>query len=298
MARDAQSVTKRATVNVFVDQNRKLRNGWWVAIFYLVLTLFVAPVLVLSRRYHFPVSDGTQAVLVIVASVVCQRLLRRRSLDELWGKLNTRWLKQLAIGAGIGAVMMTLTALVLVVGGWVHLELSPSWVASQGLTALEVYVPAAVAEELLFRGFSFQRLIDGIGSWPAQLLMGLFFMMIHESNPNISGPARVIASLNIFGASILLGLTYLRTRSLAMPFGLHVVWNLVQGPVLGFGVSGIQERGVFTPVLADGAQGWLTGGVFGLEASLPCTVLLVVAIVVFQVMTAKVVAPPVPVTPR
>ena len=266
-------------MNVFVDENRTLRNGWWVAIFYLVLAAFVVPVIFLSRAYHFPVADEVHATLLIMASVVCQRLLRRRSLDELWGTFDARWLKELGLGAAIGAGMMSLTALVLLIGGWVNLELTAGWVASQGLTALSVFIPAAMAEELLFRGFSFQRLIDGLGSWPAQILMGSFFMLIHEGNPNMEGTAKVVASINIFAASILLGLSYLRTRSLAMPFGLHLAWNLVQGPVLGFGVSGIQGRGVFTPTTADGVPTWLTGGVFGLEASLPCTVLLMLATV-------------------
>lgn len=266
-------------MNVFVDQNRKIRSGWWVAIFYLVLAAFVTPVIFLSRAYHFPVGDEIQAALVLAASVICHRLLRRRSLDELWGRFDARWLKEFGLGAAIGASLMGLAALVLVIGGWVHLAPTPRWVGPLGLTALGVYIPSAIAEELLFRGFSFQRLIDAIGAWPAQLLMALFFMLIHENNPNMAGTAKVVASINIFGASILLGLTYLRTRSLAMPFGLHLLWNLVQGPVLGFGVSGIQERGLFTPAIADGVPTWLTGGVFGLEAGVPCTVLLVVAIV-------------------
>ncbi len=271
--------SKTPPVNVFVDQNRKLRNGWWVAIFYLVLAAFVTPVIFLSRAYHYPIGEEMQAALTIGVSVICHRLLRRRPLDELWGGFDARWLKELAIGAAIGGGLMGLTALVLVVGGWVHLAPTSGLVGAAWLMALGVYVPSAIAEELLFRGFSFQRLIDGLGAWPAQVLMGLFFMLIHENNPNMAGTAKVIASINIFGGSILLGLTYLRTRSLAMPFGLHLVWNLVQGPVLGFGVSGIQDKGIFTPTQSDGVQSWLTGGEFGLEASLPCTVMLVLAIV-------------------
>ena len=39
----------------------------------------------------------------------------------------------------------------------------------------------AVAEELLFRGFPFQRLVDGIGAWPAQLLMAGYFVLTHST---------------------------------------------------------------------------------------------------------------------
>ena len=53
-----------------------------------------------------------------------------------------------------------------------------------------------------------------------------------------------------------------------MPLGLHLAANVVQGPVLGFGVSGDQQPGLLIPALGR-APAWLDGGRFGLEASLP-----------------------------
>jgi hypothetical protein len=73
----------------------------------------------------------------------------------------------------------------------------------------------------------------------------------------------------------LFGLAYLRTRSLALPLGLHFAANVVQGPFLGFGVSGADAPGLLTPTLH--APTWLTGGAFGLEASVPGFVCVVAA---------------------
>jgi len=56
---------------------------------------------------------------------------------------------------------------------------------------------------------------------------------------------------------------------------LHFAANVVQGPVLGFGVSGGDQPGLLTPVMA-GDQPWMTGGAFGLEASVPGFVSVVV----------------------
>jgi hypothetical protein len=79
-------------------------------------------------------------------------------------------------------------------------------------------------------------------------------------------------------AAILLGLCYLRTRSLALPIGLHLGWNWAQGSLLGFGVSGTTEvQGLWRPVF-HGRPEWLTGGAFGLEASLPCALVCGLAI--------------------
>jgi hypothetical protein len=56
--------------------------------------------------------------------------------------------------------------------------------------------------------------------------------------------------------------------------------NWMQGGVLGFGVSGTKSTGLWKPVLGD-APFWLTGGQFGIEASLPgliCIVLMLIAL--------------------
>lgn len=131
-----------------------------------------------------------------------------------------------------------------------------------------VFAGVAAAEELLFRGFVFQRLISGLGQWPAQLITATFFLLTHMNNPGMTGSIKIMASANIFLASILFGLTFIRTRSLAMTLRLHWMANWMQGGVLGFGVSGTEHLGLLKPVFGEAAA-WLTGAQFGLEASLP-----------------------------
>ena len=82
------------------------------------------------------------------------------------------------------------------------------------LAALLLFVGVAVTEELTFRGFMFQRLIDGIGSWPAQLVMSAYFVLNHASALKQGDSWHYLAMLNIFIASLMFGLAYLRTRSL------------------------------------------------------------------------------------
>lgn len=91
---------------------------------------------------------------------------------------------------------------------------------------------------------------------------------------------RLLAGANIFLASILFGLAYVRTRSLALPLGLHWSANLVQGVVLGFGVSGDAQPGLLTPLFRI-EKDWLTGGAFGLEGSLPGLITVVALLAVF-----------------
>jgi hypothetical protein len=116
-----------------------------------------------------------------------------------------------------------------------------------------------------------------LGQWPAQLITAAFFLLTHLNNPGMTGAIKIMAGVNIFLASILFGLAFIRTRSLAMPLGLHWMANWTQGAILGFGVSGIRQLGFLKPVFGE-APAWLTGGPFGLEASAPGLICIVAAL--------------------
>jgi len=83
----------------------------------------------------------------------------------------------------------------------------------------------------------------------------------------MTGTVKILASINIFIASILFGIAYIKTNSLAMPLGLHFMANYMQGTVLGFGVSGGKIPSLIKPVFNDTSI-WLSGGEFGIEASI------------------------------
>jgi hypothetical protein len=124
-----------------------------------------------------------------------------------------------------------------------------------------VFIPAAVGEELLFRGYAFQKLHR---RWPRVTIVAvaLAFALVHGGNSNVT----MLALLNIFLGGILLGLAYALHCRLWFPIGLHVAWNLMSGPVLGYEVSGyLPEKTIFTT--AGSGPLWQTGGAFGIEGS-------------------------------
>ena len=72
------------TINPFLKSERQLRNGWWILIFLLVLALLLVPTLITAQQNNVEVSISLQAVILVLASLICQ-LLRQKSLDELPG---------------------------------------------------------------------------------------------------------------------------------------------------------------------------------------------------------------------
>ena len=63
-----------------------------------------------------------------------------------------------------------------------------------------------------------------------------------------------------------------------MPLGLHFMANLMQGGILGFGVSGTDQSGLLKPI-SDGVPQWLTGDQFGLEASVPGLIFVAISLI-------------------
>ena len=263
-------------MKVFTNSNGQLRSLWWAAIFFIILAVATFPLILLSQHYKWEITMGHQAILVVAVTWICQ-LLRRKAFTEVSGSFNIITVQQFFRGLLIGAVLMILPAISLYLGGWVRWEFQAPE-ATTILSATLVFIAVAVAEEFLFRGFLFQRLLESIGIWGTQLILAGYFLLTHINNPGMAGNIKVFASINIFLASIMFGLAFIKTRSLSMPIGIHFAANWVQGTFFGFGVSGNEDPGILHPVF-NSAPAWLTGGQFGLEASVPGLISVIVILI-------------------
>lgn len=255
---------------IFFDAQRRLRNGWWMLIFiaFIAATRVVyAPVsrAIGEAGLHEAWREPLPFLLTLLATWACMRL-RLEGLAQVGWRMDRRWFAQAALGAGLGLGSLLLAAGLIAATGGVTFALDPA--RSFGALACGAYVFLFVAllEENLFRGFLFQRLADGGGTWVAQLAFALLFALGHGDNPGMDGTTRVVASIELALAALLLGLAYLRTHSLALPVGIHFGWNWAGGNLMGFGVSGVDQAGWLQPVFGN-QPAWLTGGAFGPEAS-------------------------------
>lgn len=145
-----------------------------------------------------------------------------------------------------------------------------------------VFLPAVLHEELMFRGYPFQKL----WRWNrviAILFVSTVFAGLHAGNRAVTA----LAMVNIYIAGVLLSLAWERYRRLWFPIGIHLGWNLFSGPVLGHEVSGFVSRlSVFRTV--DPGAPWLTGGDFGIEGSLLMTVVEVAAVALLWWQNARI----------
>jgi membrane protease YdiL (CAAX protease family) len=257
---------------VFLSGDGRLRNGWKVLGFLAALVSLGRLLSLAAHLLHFPkgatFGEWISVGLVLLISWVFVRL-EREPFQSLGWKLNGRWGLELMLGTLLGMGIIGLAAVGATASGAVSLIRSGQS-AGPMLSGALFFLAVALFEEGLFRGYLFQRMTRGTGFVIAQLIMALFFGLAHWGNPGMHGATLLWATLDISLAAVLLGFCWRRTGSLALPIGVHLGWNWAQGPLLGFGVSGTSAGGFFKPVFAAaGKPEWVSGGAFGLEASLP-----------------------------
>ena len=251
------------------------RIGVVLRVAFFVVTVLVAMFLIgpllLNTAGLMVASTVGLATAGLLANLLTMRIFDRRPLSDIGlqvGRPSLRnFLFGIAFGGGAGAVML----LAPLIAGTGHLVTRQN--SAFTWPSLEFYLGAmliaAIGEEMIFRGYAFQLLVDKIGPFATVLPVGVIFGLAHSNNPN-SSPLGV---LNTILWGILLGYAFLRSHDLWLPIGLHYGWNAVL-PLFGANLSGLTieitryfYRWDLTPV-------W-SGGNYGPEGGLLTTIFAV-----------------------
>jgi uncharacterized protein len=221
--------------------------------------------------------DDSPALLLVVA-LVCAMALGAHRLFNLYIDRSPHndvegkgAVQETGAGIAFGFLLFSLiTAVVWALGGYEPGDLI-GWHTIWQMLATFALAPG-VMEEILFRGLLFRYVERLAGSRIALAVSGALFGLAHYANPNGGViPAVAIA----IEAGIMLGAVYMLTRRLWAAIGVHMAWNFTQGWVFGLPVSGIDDPGLIAAKLVG--PDWLTGGAFGLEASVVAMVVATMA---------------------
>lgn len=185
------------------------------------------------------------------------RRIEKREVAEL--SLRGAW-RELGSGLGLGTLLVVSTTLVLLAAG----AYAITGTVSPGVMTkpLSEQIMVAFLEEILFRAVMFRLLEKSWGTRIALVVSTLLFVLAHLPNEHFSALAAVmtgIAALAFTGA-------YLVTRRLWLPIGMHFAWNYLFDAVISVPVSGHAARGWVQ--VSVGGPAWLSGGGYGVEASL------------------------------
>ena len=240
-------------------------------------TLFGKHLLVADAAYR-----TIATVLLIGAfSLMCRYLDQSNgsTLDAQGLPMRTAAASDTWKGFGLGFLLVALAVAAIALFGDLEMTATLNGVTARRAAIVSVLLLAgAMLEEVMFRGYPFQRLVESIGPWGAILVLSILFGVVHLQNPNAGGVLSW-GFFNTIAVGVLLALAYLRTKALWFPFGFHFAWNFALGLIFGLPVSGLNMFSVVVRSRASGPK-LLTGGSYGIESSLTGGVVIVIGIVI------------------
>ena len=193
-----------------------------------------------------------------------------------------RW-RAVAMGAALGGAAVALAALPLLAVGWLRLDPGPSGSSIvAALAMLPFLAPAALWEEMLFRGYAFTALADWWGTGVALGITSLVFGLVHLQNVGASPESIAVVVI----AGVFLGTVLVVMRSLWAAFAAHLAWNWALAGILHSAVSGV-PFGTPDYRVVDAGPDWATGGVWGPEGGLPAAVSLLCVTIYLYLRRAR-----------
>ena len=173
------------------------------------------------------------------------------------------WKRETGLGLAVGWAVALVCVLPMALAGGIAIVLVLQPTAWGWLIADAVFFAlAALAEEVAFRGYGFQRFADAVGPLGAALGYAAFYAIVQAMIPG-ANHASIAVSVVL---SLLLSSAYLRTKALWVSWGVNFGWKASRALFFGLAVSGVN---VHSPVVQGDPMGqfWVTGGGFGLDGS-------------------------------
>jgi membrane protease YdiL (CAAX protease family) len=231
-----------------------------------------------------PLAEQAMLLFLLLAGYAGMGLMLDGQLNPLSEQGLPRrkgWPGEAGLGLAVGWALAVACVLPMIVGGGIAivLILGPS---AWGWLAVDAtfFALVALAEEVAFRGYGFQRFEQAVGSLGAALGFAAYYAIVQALLPG-SSHASVAVSVAL---SLVLSTAYLRTRALWLSWGINFGWKASRALVFGLAISGVSNH---SPVVQGNPMGpfWLTGGGYGLDGSWVTFVLLIVALPVVYRLT-------------
>lgn len=266
-----------------------IQQGWLRAFLYMIATIFIMMVFQFiagSITAFLPGNKSHESsfaniaimyMLTTIGIVTITWLFRKfidkesfKSLGFAWkGFKNEAW-----IGFFTGPALLGIGTIILAATGYL-VFVNFSFDAIAILMELAILIVVAFSEELLFRGYLLNNLMQSTNKWIALTISAVLFALFHGVNPGVT----VLSIVNIFVAGFLLGINYIYTKNLWFGIFFHFSWNFFQGPVFGYQVSGLELKSILEQTMNGPAL--ITGEPFGFEGSVVCPLLIAIACLCF-----------------
>lgn len=222
-----------------------------------------------------------KSILIIITCYYAYRLyvfhFEKRPVYELSFSAS---LTETVAGIVVGASMIALVVVILIVPGYYKIiEFNSINLLAKGFF---IFSEGAFFEEVLFRLIIFKLVEEFLGSWLSIIVSAFLFGLAHIFNVNATLWSAIAISVE---AGVLLAVAFMLTRRIWLVLGIHFGWNFAQASVFGIPTSGIDFNGLISPEITGPT--WLTGGSFGVEASVITLILGILTAMILLRMTVR-----------
>ena len=277
--------------NLLFFNERGLRAGWRFILFLVLVQAVLVP-LVFALASPFrrsaesrlgDISDVLLLICVLLGTLTMSKLERRSVLS--YGLKDSAALPHFLSGSVIGFASLTLMLLGL--RATHHLLFGSHDIGGAQLLVAAVlnvlgFVIVALFEENAFRGYLLHTAAEGLGFWPAAVLMSLLFAAVHVNNPGESK----IGIIAVFAFGMILAFSLWRTGSLLWAIGFHFMWDYSESFLYGVPDSGLVQPDHLLSTSLSGPV-WITGGSVGPEGSWFIFVILAAVALILHLLYPK-----------
>lgn len=268
----------------------RVRSGWKILLANILWVFFT----ILSTtliKYTLPKNDFSMFIFnlmipisVILATFIMVKFVEKKDLEYIGlTKLNI-YFKDLLVGFIIGGITLTIMFFVLLAYGGYSFEnsLLQPYLSINIISGLILYIFVGISEEVFGRGYCVTLLISsGNKKWAALIMSSVIFSLMHLDNANFN----ILGFINGIAIGMLFAYMYYKTERLWLPIGYHIAWDYFEGSIYGFPVSGRISNGMYEIKLIK--EDILTGGAFGPESGVLCTILILVGFLVVWKVYSK-----------
>jgi len=256
-----------------------LRAGWRLFI-YLLMVSAMGTAVAIAAGFFSKGGGVTSPASLLVAELVSfvvafgaaflMSQIERRPLREYGLPLEELFGGKFWLGFLFGLVeIWALMGLIRAFGGYSFgdFSLQGQQIIRWGAFHLLLFFFVGLFEEFLFRGYTQFTLSDGIGFWPAAILLSVGFGAVHLGNTGEG----LIGAASVAVVGLFFCFTLRRTGNLWYAVGLHASFDWGETFLFSVPNSGAVLQGHLSNSVLHGAT-WLTGGTVGPEGSVFCFV--------------------------
>jgi hypothetical protein len=223
-----------------------------------------------------------QNVAMVIPVLVFWKVFDRKPFSDMGLTSFRHGAKDFLYGLALGAVTISAVFVVFLLSGQISVTndfLSPdfSWML---IVDLILMIFVGFGEEIFSRGYC-MSVLRRSNITLIFIVPNLIFGLLHVLNKNFG----FVPLINIFLVGVLFSLMFYKRGNIWMPIGYHITWNYFQGSIFGLPVSGNEIKGLYTSKLLS--ENIFNGGGFGPEGGLLVTLLMVVSIAMFYLLSGK-----------